>query len=171
MHLCMWSLLSSVWVRGVVEFVTSLTSTPHCDPIWSSAVCWVWANAAGISFTWECAYGCLTSVMPLVHICILQTLERSRLLFARAKSAPFPLDFQCGLFFFLFFLFGSWSEDGARSCSTTAVRCGLAFWWIFTTACFRWRRPGCWELQCGNTHFSLQSAGVNKAGKRKDVSE
>lgn len=77
--------------------------------------------------------------------------------------------FVCFLGFFCFFFL---SRRQVQSlCTTTAVRRVLEVWWIFTTrAFFRWRKPGCWEHRRGNTHFSLQSTEVNKAGEGKKVS-
>lgn len=73
MHLCMWSLLLWPCAREVVGFSTSLTSTPRCDPIWSSAVRRVWAKAAGIGLTCECAYGQFTNdLLPSSYIFLSQ---------------------------------------------------------------------------------------------------
>lgn len=96
MHLCMWSLLLRVCVRGVVGFSSSLTSTPRCDPIWSSAVRQVWAKAAEIGFTWVCAYGRLTKQPASCDkYIILQTLELSCMRRCRVSSMSFWCDFQC----------------------------------------------------------------------------
>lgn len=66
-------IIMTVCARGVVGFSTSLTSTPRCDPIWSSAVRRVWAKAAGIGLTCECAYGQFTNdLLPSSYIFLSQ---------------------------------------------------------------------------------------------------
>lgn len=128
-------IIMTVCARGVVGFSTSLTSTPRCDPIWSSAVRRVWAKAAGISFTCECAYGQFTNdLLPSSYLFVSQD-RHACVMYGRVSCAG---RFVPGWFSMRVF----WGSE--RSALRTAVRCILEVWWIFTTVCFRWRRPGCW---------------------------
>lgn len=165
MHLCMWSLLLQyvcVW-----------------EEWWGFRLPWPLPHAVTQSGVLQCV-GCERRLQrSALHECVHTDAWQNNLLlvinisFCRHLNCHVCAGVECQACHFGVIFNASFPGGRSAQCScttTAAVRCVGEVWWIFTTVCFRWCRPGCWEHQCGNTHFWLQSTWLNEAGKRKDLS-